>query len=78
MRCLVDFFYLLTHNLFIIFDIKINQITQQYLEYIKLMKELDYGKNYRYAHDEAGAYAAGEDYFPEGMPSVEWYTSGWN
>ena len=39
----------------------------------KLMKDLDYGKNYRYAHDEAGAYAAGEDYFPEGMPSVEWY-----
>ncbi len=39
----------------------------------RLMKELDYGKNYRYAHDEAGAYAAGEHYFPEGMPSVEWY-----
>ena len=39
----------------------------------KLMKELDYGKNYRYAHDEAGGYAAGEDYFPEGMPPVEWY-----
>jgi len=39
----------------------------------RLMKELDYGKNYRYAHDEAGGYAAGEDYFPEGMPPVEWY-----
>ena len=39
----------------------------------KLMKDLDYGKNYRYAHDEAEAYAAGEDYFPEGMPPVEWY-----
>jgi len=39
----------------------------------RLMKELDYGKNYRYAHDEAGGYAAGEDYFPEGMPTVEWY-----
>ena len=39
----------------------------------KLMKDLDYGKNYRYAHDEADAYAAGEDYFPEGMPPVEWY-----
>ena len=39
----------------------------------RLMKELDYGKDYRYAHDEAGAYAAGEDYFPEGMPPVEWY-----
>jgi putative ATPase len=39
----------------------------------KLMRELDYGKNYRYAHDEAEAYAAGEDYFPEDMPAVEWY-----
>ena len=39
----------------------------------KLMKDLDYGKNYRYAHDEAEAYAAGEDYFPEGMPPVDWY-----
>ena len=39
----------------------------------KLMKSLDYGKDYRYAHDEAEAYAAGEDYFPEGMPAVEWY-----
>jgi putative ATPase len=33
----------------------------------KLMKSLDYGKNYRYAHDEAGGFAAGEHYFPEGM-----------
>src|SRR3954470_700547 len=39
----------------------------------RLMKNLGYGKDYRYAHDEAGAYAAGENYFPEGMPAVEWY-----
>jgi putative ATPase len=39
----------------------------------RLMKDLGYGKDYRYAHDEAGAYAAGESYFPEGMPGVEWY-----
>jgi len=39
----------------------------------RLMKDLGYGKDYRYAHDEADAFAAGEDYFPEGMPSVEWY-----
>lgn len=39
----------------------------------KLMKELGYGKAYRYAHDEPGAYAAGEDYLPEGMPAVSWY-----
>ena len=39
----------------------------------KLMKELGYGKDYRYAHDEEGAYAAGETYFPEGMPAVRWY-----
>ncbi|ACV36400.1 replication-associated recombination protein A [Accumulibacter sp.] len=39
----------------------------------RLMKDLDYGRNYRYAHDEAGAYAAGESYFPEGMPVVDWY-----
>ena len=32
-----------------------------------LMKELGFGKNYRYAHDEAGAYAVGEQYFPEGL-----------
>ena len=39
----------------------------------RLMKNLDYGKDYRYAHDEAGGYAAGENYFPEGMPPVDWY-----
>jgi putative ATPase len=39
----------------------------------RLMKNLGYGKDYRYAHDEAGAYAAGENYFPEGMPAAEWY-----
>jgi len=39
----------------------------------RLMKSLGHGKDYRYAHDEANAYAAGETYFPEGMPAVEWY-----
>ena len=39
----------------------------------RLMKDLGYGKDYRYAHDEADAFAAGENYFPEGMPAVEWY-----
>jgi len=39
----------------------------------RLMKNLGYGKDYRYAHDQAEAYAAGENYFPEGMPAVEWY-----
>ena len=38
-----------------------------------LMKSLGYGKGYRYAHDEPDAYAAGENYFPEGMPAAEWY-----
>jgi putative ATPase len=39
----------------------------------KLMKQLDYGRDYRYAHDEAGGYAAGESYFPDGMPEVSFY-----
>ena len=39
----------------------------------KLMKGLGYGKDYRYAHDEQGAYAAGERYFPDNMPEVSWY-----
>ena len=39
----------------------------------RLMKDLGYGKGYRYAHDEPDAYAAGETYFPEGMQAVEWY-----
>ncbi|MEQ1525656.1 MAG: recombination factor protein RarA, partial [Gallionella sp.] len=39
----------------------------------KLMKQLDYGKDYRYAHDEAGGYAAGENYFPDGMAEVNFY-----
>jgi putative ATPase len=39
----------------------------------KLMKGLGFGRDYRYAHDEADAYAAGENYFPEGMPAVKWY-----
>jgi putative ATPase len=37
------------------------------------MKQLDYGKDYRYAHDEAEGYAAGENYFPDGMPQVSFY-----
>ncbi|MDQ7970572.1 MAG: replication-associated recombination protein A [Oxalicibacterium faecigallinarum] len=39
----------------------------------KLMKELGYGKLYRYAHDEPEAYAAGETYLPDGMPDPHWY-----
>ncbi|MBI2958860.1 MAG: replication-associated recombination protein A [Betaproteobacteria bacterium] len=39
----------------------------------RLMKDLGYGRGYRYAHDEPEAYAAGERYFPEGMPGVSWY-----
>ena len=39
----------------------------------KLMKQLDYGKNYRYAHDEEGGFAAGENYFPEGMVAPGFY-----
>jgi putative ATPase len=39
----------------------------------RLMKDLGYGKGYRYAHDEADAYAAGENYFPEGMQPTQWY-----
>jgi putative ATPase len=39
----------------------------------KLMKELGFGREYRYAHDEPDAYAAGENYFPEGMQRVKWY-----
>lgn len=39
----------------------------------KLMKELGYGKLYRYAHDEPGAYAAGETYLPEGLEGESWY-----
>jgi len=39
----------------------------------KLMKELGYGKLYRYAHDEPDAYAAGETYLPEGIHEPGWY-----
>jgi putative ATPase len=39
----------------------------------KLMKDLDYGKDYRYAHDEDDAFAAGETYLPEGMPAQSFY-----
>ena len=38
-----------------------------------LMRELGYGRGYRYAHDEEGAYAAGERYFPDGVPEQRWY-----
>ncbi len=38
-----------------------------------LMKALDYGKDYRYAHDEEGAYAAGESYFPESIGELQFY-----
>jgi putative ATPase len=39
----------------------------------KLMKELDYGRDYRYAHAEPDAYAAGENYFPDGLPERRYY-----
>ena len=39
----------------------------------KLMKNLDYGKNYRYAHDEEDGFAAGENYFPEGLATSNFY-----
>ncbi|MCW5594128.1 MAG: recombination factor protein RarA, partial [Burkholderiales bacterium] len=39
----------------------------------RLMKDLGYGKGYRYAHDEEGGYAAGETYLPDGMDPPGWY-----
>jgi len=39
----------------------------------KLMKQLDYGRDYRYAHDEPEGYAAGEQYFPDGMSARQYY-----
>ena len=39
----------------------------------QLMKEMDYGAQYRYAHDEEGGYAAGENYFPEELKDRRYY-----
>jgi putative ATPase len=39
----------------------------------KLMKELDYGRGYRYAHDEEGGFAAGEQYLPDGLMDTQFY-----
>lgn len=39
----------------------------------RLMKELEYSKGYRYAHDHPDAYVAGENYFPEGFPPRQYY-----
>lgn len=39
----------------------------------KLLKNLGYGKEYRYAHDEQDAYAAGEQYLPDGIENKRWY-----
>ncbi|MFA5959310.1 MAG: replication-associated recombination protein A [Tatlockia sp.] len=39
----------------------------------RLMKNLGYGESYRYAHNEPHGYAAGENYFPEGMKAPQWY-----
>jgi len=39
----------------------------------RLMKALDYGKGYRYAHDEADGFAAGEHYLPDGLPTSSFY-----
>ena len=39
----------------------------------QLMKDLDHGAGYRYAHDEEGAFAAGANYWPDGMPPQEFY-----
>lgn len=40
----------------------------------KLLKNLGYGKNYRYAHNEAHHYASNENYWPEGLAKQSWYT----
>jgi putative ATPase len=42
----------------------------------RLMKELDYGADYRYAHDETDAFAAGENYFPEALRDRQYYFPG--
>jgi putative ATPase len=39
----------------------------------KLMKDLGYGREYRYAHDEEGGFAVGESYFPEGLGQPQFY-----
>ncbi len=39
----------------------------------RLMKDLGHGQGYRYAHDEAGGFAAGENYLPEGLPRSTFY-----
>ena len=39
----------------------------------KLMKTMGMGKDYRYAHNEEGAYAAGETYLPDGIENPQWY-----
>ena len=39
----------------------------------QLMKSLDYGADYRYAHDYDGAYVAGESYLPEALADIELY-----
>jgi putative ATPase len=39
----------------------------------RLMKDLGFGRDYRYAHDEVGGYAAGERYLPDGMPDQRFY-----
>jgi putative ATPase len=39
----------------------------------RLMKDLGYGRNYRYAHDEPDAFAAGERYLPETLPDRRYY-----
>ncbi|KKO10578.1 hypothetical protein LCGC14_0020580 [marine sediment metagenome] len=43
-----------------------------------LMKDLAYGAEYRYAHDEEGAYAAGENYFPDALKDTRYYHPGDN
>ena len=55
-----------------------NDATRQVPQHLRnaptrLMKELGHGRDYRYAHDEPDAYAAGENYFPEGMTKPEFY-----
>ena len=39
----------------------------------QLMRDMEFGRNYRYAHDYPGAYVAGENYFPDAMPEVTFY-----
>ena len=72
-RAALDPYYDIAERMLHVSQIPLAEVPKTGLVFAQLMKNLGYGRDYRYAHDEPDAYAAGERYFPDDMPDRRYY-----